>query len=123
MSHNQVNPAVWNTVADYMDGRPGVQFPKPGDSKIALGDMVPVPAVACTAVGDAQTELKSAGFTPVQGGQVASNCPAGTVADTRPSSMAPKYTAIVLEISKGPGGAAPPNPGNNNGGKKHGPGH
>jgi beta-lactam-binding protein with PASTA domain len=84
--------------------------------------MVPVPAVACTAVGDAQSELKNAGFTPVTGGQVASNCPPGTVADTRPSGMASKNTAIVMEISKGPGGGGnPPNPGN--GGKKRGPGH
>jgi membrane peptidoglycan carboxypeptidase len=31
MSHNIVNPAVWNTVGDYMKGKPSVQFPKPGD--------------------------------------------------------------------------------------------
>ena len=119
MSHSQVNPAVWNTVADYMRGKPGVQFPRPGDSKVALGDMVPVPSVSCTAVPNAQSELKNAGFTPVTGPQVASNCPAGTVADTKPSGMASKNTAIVMEISKGPGGAAPPAPGNG-GGKKHG---
>ncbi|MCU7727041.1 penicillin-binding protein [Actinoplanes sp. KI2] len=122
MSHGQVNPAVWNTVADYMRGKPSVQFPKPGDAKVAIGDMVPVPGVSCTTVADAQAELKNAGFIGVVGGQVASSCPAGTVADTRPGSMAPKNTAIVLEISLGPGGAAPPKPGTK-GGKKHGPGH
>jgi membrane peptidoglycan carboxypeptidase len=30
MSHNVVNPAVWNTVGDYMKGEPSIQFPKPG---------------------------------------------------------------------------------------------
>ncbi|BCY09274.1 hypothetical protein L3i22_043620 [Actinoplanes sp. L3-i22] len=30
MSHTVVNPAVWNTVADYMSGRPSVQFATPG---------------------------------------------------------------------------------------------
>jgi membrane peptidoglycan carboxypeptidase len=29
MSHTVVNPAVWNTVADYMEGKPSVQFPQP----------------------------------------------------------------------------------------------
>jgi hypothetical protein len=30
MSHSTVNPAVWNTVADYMRGKPREQFPVPG---------------------------------------------------------------------------------------------
>jgi membrane peptidoglycan carboxypeptidase len=29
MNHAVVNPAVWNTVADYMSGKPSVQFPRP----------------------------------------------------------------------------------------------
>jgi membrane peptidoglycan carboxypeptidase len=29
MNHATVNPAVWNTVADYMRGKPSVQFPRP----------------------------------------------------------------------------------------------
>ena len=29
MNHATVNPAVWNTVADYMRDTPGVQFPRP----------------------------------------------------------------------------------------------
>jgi membrane peptidoglycan carboxypeptidase len=29
MDHGTVNPAVWNTVADYMRDKPAVQFPKP----------------------------------------------------------------------------------------------
>jgi membrane peptidoglycan carboxypeptidase len=31
MKHDAVNPAVWNTVADYMDGKPDEQFKKPGE--------------------------------------------------------------------------------------------
>ncbi|MFC7272995.1 transglycosylase domain-containing protein [Paractinoplanes rhizophilus] len=125
MDHGTVNPAVWNTVADYMKGKPKVQFPKPGDTKVAIGDLVPVPSVSCTTVGDATAELKGAGFLPTTGGQVTSPCPAGTVADTRPSGRAAKGSQIVLEISKGAGGAAPP-PGNGTGpgqkgnGKKRG---
>jgi membrane peptidoglycan carboxypeptidase len=30
MKHDVVNPAVWNTVADYMDGKPQEQFKTPG---------------------------------------------------------------------------------------------
>ena len=29
MSHNVVNPAVWNTMADYMQGKPVEEFPRP----------------------------------------------------------------------------------------------
>jgi membrane peptidoglycan carboxypeptidase len=29
MDHGTVNPAVWNTVADFMKGKPSVQFPRP----------------------------------------------------------------------------------------------
>ena len=29
MDHGTVNPAVWNTVADYMRDKPSVQFPRP----------------------------------------------------------------------------------------------
>jgi hypothetical protein len=29
MDHAVVNPAVWNTVADYMKGKPSDQFPRP----------------------------------------------------------------------------------------------
>ncbi|MFI5889815.1 transglycosylase domain-containing protein [Actinoplanes sp. NPDC051513] len=101
MSHSQVNPAVWNTVADYMKGKPSVQFPKPGDTRVAVGDLVSVPSVSCTNVADATVELKGAGFLPTTGGQVSSNCPAGTVADTRPSDQAAKGSQIVMEISKG----------------------
>jgi membrane peptidoglycan carboxypeptidase len=120
MDHGTVNPAVWETVADYMKGKPSVQFAKPGDTKVATGDLVPVPSVSCTSVADATSELKGAGFLPTVGGQVTSTCPPGTVADTRPGSQAPKGSQIIMEISKAAG--AQPGPGNNNGGGKKGPG-
>ncbi|WP_239117719.1 transglycosylase domain-containing protein [Paractinoplanes ferrugineus] len=31
MKHDVINPAVWNTVGDYMDGKPNEQFKKPGE--------------------------------------------------------------------------------------------
>ncbi|GGK73487.1 transglycosylase domain-containing protein [Mangrovihabitans endophyticus] len=37
MSHTTVNPAVWNTVADYMRGRPSVQFRTPDDAPATAG--------------------------------------------------------------------------------------
>ena len=120
MNHATVNPAVWNTVADYMKGKPGVQFPKPGDSKIATGDQVSVPDVSCTTVQNATAELKGAGFIPTTGGQVASNCPAGTVAYTRPSVLAPKGGEVVMQISKGAAAAKPGQGNNNGGGRKRG---
>ena len=38
MDHGTVNPAVWDTVADFMKGKPKVNFPKPDDTKIGQGD-------------------------------------------------------------------------------------
>jgi membrane peptidoglycan carboxypeptidase len=122
MDHGTVNPAVWDTVADYMKGKPSVQFPRPGSDKISIGDLVSVPDVSCTSVADATVELKGAGFTPTAGGQVASTCPAGTVAGTDPSGRASKGGEVVLQISTG-GGPAVPNPPKTGGGKKKGPGH
>jgi membrane peptidoglycan carboxypeptidase len=124
MDHAIVNPAVWNTVADYMRGKPSVQFKKPGDSKVAVGDLVSVPGVNCASVQAATAVLKGAGFTPTTGGQVASNCPPGTVADTNPSDRASRGGLVVMEISKGPGGPPGQNPGTKGGGKGNGkPGH
>ena len=37
MRHDQVNPAVYRTLADYMKGKPKVQFKKPGNDKLAHG--------------------------------------------------------------------------------------
>ncbi len=124
MDHGTVNPAVWYTVADYMKGKPSVQFPKPGSDKISIGDLVSVPDVSCSSVADATATLKGAGFQPTTGDQVASTCPAGTVAGTDPSSRASKDSEVVLQISKG-GGPAVPNPPTTGGGggKKKGPGH
>jgi membrane peptidoglycan carboxypeptidase len=118
MDHGTVNPAVWNTVADYMKGKPSVQFPRPGSDKISIGDLVPVPDVSCTGVADAAIELKGAGFTPTTGGQVASACPAGTVADTQPSGRTSAGSQVVMEISKGGGPPPAPNPGASGGRKK-----
>ena len=120
MNHGTVNPAVWNTVADYMKGKPSVQFPKPGSDKISIGDLVSVPDVSCTSVASATVELKGAGFTPTTGGQVASTCPAGTVAGTEPSGRTSEGSQVVMQISTG-NGPATPNPGPTHGRKKKGP--
>jgi membrane peptidoglycan carboxypeptidase len=38
LRHSQVNPAVYRTLADYMKGKPKVQFKKPEDKTLAHGD-------------------------------------------------------------------------------------
>ena len=104
MSHGIVNPAVWNTVADYMAGKPSVQFPKPEDTKIATGDLRSIPDVTCASVADATSRLRDAGFVPSTGPSVASNCPAGFAADTNPAGKMVKGGDVVIEISNGQGG-------------------
>jgi membrane peptidoglycan carboxypeptidase len=110
MSHTTVNPAVWNTVADYMRGKPDAQFKKPGDNKIAVGDQRSIPDVTCATVDDAKGRLQSAGFEASTGGTVASSCPAGTVAGTDPSGRAVKGGIVVMQLSSGTNGqpAQPP---------------
>jgi membrane peptidoglycan carboxypeptidase len=124
MSHTTVNPAVWNTVADYMDGKPGEQFKKPGDNKIATGDLRSIPDVTCASVGDATARLTDAGFDPSTGATVDSTCPAGSVADTNPSGRTVKGGTVVLELSRGTDGRAaqtPPPPGRPTKPGRHGP--
>ncbi|HWS32749.1 MAG TPA: transglycosylase domain-containing protein [Actinoplanes sp.] len=113
MDHDTINPAVWETVGDYMDGKPRQQFKKPGSSKIAYGEQRSIPDVTCDSVSGATDRLESAGFSVSRGGEVASSCPAGSVAGTNPSGRTVKNGVVVLEISSGPDKEKPggPNPG------------
>jgi membrane peptidoglycan carboxypeptidase len=103
MSHQISNPAVWNTLADYMKGKPKVQFKKPESSKIAYGDQRRIPDVECDSLSSARSRLADAGFSVSVGHDVDSKCPAGTAAGTNPSGRTIKGGVVVIEVSNGKG--------------------
>jgi PASTA domain-containing protein len=120
MDHNIVNPAVYNTVADYMKGKPSKQFKKPDDSKIALGDQRSIPNVECDPIDDAKSRLENAGFDVSVGLPVDSKCPAGTAAGTSPDGKTIKGGFVQITPSNGSAGGG--KPGTTGGGKPpHGP--
>ena len=120
LRHDQVNPAVYRTLADYMEGRPKVQFKRPEGRKIAYGDQRLIPDVTCDSLSRARNRLENAGFTVYIGGAVDSICPAGTAAGTDPSGRTIKNGAVVIRVSNGkdveptipilPPAAGPPRP-------------
>jgi membrane peptidoglycan carboxypeptidase len=101
MQHPIVNPAVWQTMADYMRDKPREQFKKPESSKIAFGDQRSIPDVTCNSIGDARSRLQSAGFTVSIGAPIDSRCPAGTAAGTNPSGRTIKGGVVVIQPSNG----------------------
>jgi membrane peptidoglycan carboxypeptidase len=102
MSHDVVNPAVYQTLADAMRGRTKVDFPKP-TRRIAYGDQRSIPTVTCQPVGAATTALQRAGFkVEVDDERIASPCPPGTVAGTEPSGRSVSGGVVVIRISRGP---------------------
>ncbi|GAA2659047.1 carboxypeptidase [Paractinoplanes durhamensis] len=116
MEHSTVNPAVWNTLGDYMKGKPKIQFKRPESRKIAIGDQRSIPDVECLTVSRARSRIAGAGFSVwVANGQVDSKCPAGTAAGTDPSGRTIKGGVVVIQVSNGkgatPGAPTPPTPG------------
>ncbi|GAA4933556.1 transglycosylase domain-containing protein [Actinoplanes utahensis] len=110
MEHSIINPAVQYTLAAYMDGKPKVQFKKPGSDKIAYGDQRSIPNVECESVSSARDEVEDAGFEVSVGATVDSKCPAGTAAGTNPPNRTVKGGAVSIEVSNGKG-AQPTAPG------------
>ncbi|GAA0545434.1 transglycosylase domain-containing protein [Paractinoplanes ferrugineus] len=119
MSHGVVNPAVWNTLGDFMDGKPKVQFKTPDNKKIAVGDQRSIPDVTCDSIDSARDRLEGAGFDVSVGGDTDSSCPPGTAAGTNPSGRTIKGGVVVIQKSNGknqqqqptapePGGVVPP---------------
>jgi membrane peptidoglycan carboxypeptidase len=111
MSHHVVNPAVWNTLADFMDGKPKIQFKRPDNEKIAYGDQRRIPDVECDPISSAQSRIDSAGFSAYVGQPVDSPCPAGTAAGTNPSGRTIKGGPVEIEVSNGKGAGGPVIPG------------
>ncbi|AGZ46588.1 transglycosylase domain-containing protein [Actinoplanes friuliensis] len=103
MSHDIVNPAVWDTMDDFLKGKPRVQFKKPGSSKISIGDQRSIPDVTCATLAGAKSRIEGAGFSASVGQEVESKCPKGTAAGTNPSGRTIKNGYVGIEISKGPG--------------------
>ena len=104
MSHDIVNPAVYETVADYMKGKEKKEFKKPDNRKLTYGEQRSIPNVECASLGDARARVSGAGFdvstlsTPVD-----SKCPAGTAAGTSPDGRTIKGGAVQIQVSNGKG--------------------
>jgi membrane peptidoglycan carboxypeptidase len=105
--HPIINNSVAYTLQAAMAGKPSVEFTPP-PSNIVHGAQAGVPSVKCATVDAAKKTLSRSGFKPSNNNrQVASDCPAGTVAGTDPSGKASKDSDIELLISSGPGNAIP----------------
>jgi membrane peptidoglycan carboxypeptidase len=108
MDHDVVNPPAYETLADYMKGKPKEEFKKPGNRKLTFGEQRSIPGVKCASIADARSRIAGAGFDPsVQSIQVDSECPAGTAAGTNPDGRTIKGGVVVIEVSNGKGGAKP----------------
>ncbi|WP_436528177.1 transglycosylase domain-containing protein [Actinoplanes sp. HUAS TT8] len=100
MSHDVINGAVQYTLKDFMKGKPSVQFKQPTDDKVSVGDLRDVPDVTCDSIDTAQNKISDAGFDPVTGPSVDSDCPAGTAAGTSENRTI-KGGAVSIEVSNG----------------------
>jgi beta-lactam-binding protein with PASTA domain len=104
MSHDIVNPAVYQALADYMKGKDKKEFKRPDNRKLTYGEQRSIPNVECASVGEARSRLSGAGFeVSVLGTPVDSKCPAGQVAGTSPDGRTIKGGAVMIQISNGKG--------------------
>ncbi|XVV17655.1 transglycosylase domain-containing protein [Actinoplanes sp. CA-131856] len=101
LRHAQVNPAVYKTLGDYMEGKPYVQFKRPDSRKIVYGDQRRIPDVTCDPLSDARDRLRDLGFRVYIGRDVDSKCPVGTAAGTSPSGRTIKGGIVTIEVSNG----------------------
>jgi len=108
MSHDIVNPAVYDTLADIVRGKPAQAFPRPTE-KLAYGEQRQIPDVTCQAVDAARSTLEGQGFrVEVNPEPVGSACPAGSVARTEPAGRTVDGALVVLRTSNGVAGSPPP---------------
>jgi membrane peptidoglycan carboxypeptidase len=116
MDHNKINPAVYETLADAMKGKPKVDFPAPSHDT-AYGNQKTIPDVSCDSVDAARSRLQEAGFeVKVDPAPVPSNCAQGTVAYSEPNRRSVEGATITLKISAGAPRNKPtkePDPGTN----------
>jgi membrane peptidoglycan carboxypeptidase len=108
MSHDIVNPAAFNTLADYMKGKEKKNFRSLDDRKLTFGEQKSIPNVECASIESARSRINGAGFEASVGSvQVDSRCPAGTAAGTSPSNRTIKGGAVLIEVSNGKGADEP----------------
>ncbi|MEV7231621.1 MULTISPECIES: transglycosylase domain-containing protein [Polymorphospora] len=112
MSHDIVNPAVYETLRDGMKNKETKQFTPPS-GKLVNGEQRSIPVVRCQDVDTARSRLRAAGFdVSVDSGRVDSSCPAGTVAGTSPDGRTIRGGAVSIQVSNGrSGGSQSPSPG------------
>lgn len=89
-------------------GRPNTKFTEP-PSRILVGERVPVPSVAGMSIEQAKTTLEDAGFSTTEFAQY-SDQPPGAFLGISPSGTAPRYSTIMLRISRGPEPPPAPTP-------------
>ncbi|MEH1126877.1 penicillin-binding protein [Micromonospora sp. CPCC 206061] len=103
MSHDIVNPAVYETLADASKGKQAKNFTPPSQ-KMAYGEQRSIPNVQCDSVSEARSTLENAGFrVEVDNTPIPSTCPQGTVADTEPNGRTIEDGLVVLKLSTGVG--------------------
>ncbi|MDQ7907819.1 transglycosylase domain-containing protein [Phytohabitans sp. ZYX-F-186] len=110
MSHDIVNPAVYETLADIVRGKQPQDFPRPSE-KLAYGEQRSIPDVTCQPVDAAKSTLENQGFRVETNPEpVASACPAGSVARTEPAGRTIDGGLVVIRTSTGVAGTptAPP---------------
>jgi membrane peptidoglycan carboxypeptidase len=106
-----VNPAVGETLHDFMVGKPAIDFTAP-PRKLAFGKGSGMPNVTCQSVSSATSKLRGAGFkVTVDRTPITSKCPAGTVAQANLSGGSGGSAGTVTLLLSNGGGAAPPTQG------------
>jgi membrane peptidoglycan carboxypeptidase len=110
MSSGIVHPAVYETLADIMRGKPRQDFPRPSE-KMAYGTQRQIPTVTCQTVAAATSTLQGQGFrVEVNNTPIPSACPVGTVASTEPAGRTVDGGLVVLRTSNGVAGTPPTAP-------------
>ncbi|MEV4626319.1 transglycosylase domain-containing protein [Micromonospora sp. NPDC049523] len=101
MPREVVVPAVSQTLADAMTGKPVRDFPKATATLMGLPEL-PLPVLKCVTAQQATERLRAAGFrVAVHPDRVDSDCPQGVVVDTDPGTRAVAGAVVTLRLSNG----------------------
>jgi membrane peptidoglycan carboxypeptidase len=103
-----VNPAVYKTLDEALDGKEALDFAKPSTT-VTYGDQRSIPGdVTCQAVDEVRAKLRDAGFeVEVNDSRETSACPAGTVSRIDPSDRTIKGGLVMIYISSGQASSSP----------------
>lgn len=83
-----------------LEGKPATKFTDP-PTRVLVGERVAVPSVSGLSLEAAKKRLEEAGFSTAVWQQY-SDQPAGTFLGISPSGTAPKFSTIMLRVSRGP---------------------